>query len=113
MNLKYRFSKLFKALSDPTRLEILVLLSIRPHCVCELVNIIGSSQPTISRHLQVLTEAGITVYKKNKSFIIYKLSPQDEFIAKVIEVFLEEIKKQSLYQHIAAKTTMVSEFLNP
>ncbi|KUJ97448.1 MAG: hypothetical protein XD42_0913, partial [Thermodesulfobacterium sp. 37_54] len=45
MNKMYQFSKLFKALSDPTRLEIIVYLSIRPHCVCELVNLIGSSQP--------------------------------------------------------------------
>jgi ArsR family transcriptional regulator len=47
-----RFTKVLKALSDPTRLEIVALLSFRPHCVCELVNIIGFSQPTISRHLR-------------------------------------------------------------
>lgn len=111
MNKMYQFSKLFKALSDPTRLEIIVYLSIRPHCVCELVNLIGSSQPTVSRHLQVLTEAGITSYHKSKTFIIYKLSPRDDFVAKVIKELLEEMKKQSLYTGLSARTTLESEFV--
>jgi len=89
-----RLTKVLKALSDPTRLEIVALLSFRPHCVCELVNIIGFSQPTISRHLQVLTDAGITSFEKPKFFIIYKLSPKDEFTHKILDTLLEELKKR-------------------
>jgi|GEM_PF-355460 len=107
-----RLSKVLRALSDPTRLEIVVLLSFRPHCVCELVNIIGFSQPTISRHLQVLTEAGIISFERSKSFIIYKLSPKDEFIHRILDTLLEEIKKQGLYDVIITKTTPNSQFLS-
>jgi len=107
-----RLSKVLRALSDPTRLEIVVLLSFRPHCVCELVNIIGFSQPTISRHLQVLTEAGIISFERSKSFIIYKLSPKDEFIHRILDTLLEEIKKQGLYDVIIPKTTPNSLFLS-
>jgi ArsR family transcriptional regulator len=91
-----RLTKVLKALSDPTRLEIVALLSFRPHCVCELVNIIGFSQPTISRHLQVLTDARITSFEKSKFFIIYKLSPKDEFTYKILDTLLEELKKTRL-----------------
>lgn len=106
-----RLTKVLKALSDPTRLEIVALLSFRPHCVCELVNIIGFSQPTISRHLQVLTDAGITSFEKSKFFIIYKLSPKDEFTYKILDTLLEELKKQGLYDEIISKTTPSSQFL--
>jgi len=106
-----RLTKVLKALSDPTRLEIVALLSFRPHCVCELVNIIGFSQPTISRHLQVLTDAGITFFEKSKFFIIYKLFPKDEFTHKILDTLLEELKKQGLYDEIISKTTPSSQFL--
>jgi ArsR family transcriptional regulator len=106
-----RLTKVLKALSDPTRLEIVALLSFRPHCVCELVNIIGFSQPTISRHLQVLTDARITSFEKSKFFIIYKLSPKDEFTYKILDTLLEELKKQGLYDEIISKTTPDSQFL--
>jgi ArsR family transcriptional regulator len=106
-----RLTKVLKALSDPTRVEIVALLSFRPHCVCELVNIIGFSQPTISRHLQVLTDAGITSFERSKFFIIYKLSPKDEFTYKILDTLLEELKKQGLYDEIISKTTPNSRFL--
>ncbi len=107
-----RITKVLKAFSDPTRLEIVALLSFRPHCVCELVNIIGFSQPTISRHLQVLTEAGITSFEKSKYFIVYKLSPKDKFIHRILDTLLEEMKKQGLHDAIISKTTPSSKFLS-
>jgi ArsR family transcriptional regulator len=106
-----RLTKVLKAFSDPTRLEIVALISFRPHCVCELVNIIGFSQSTISRHLRVLTDTRITSFEKSKFFIIYKLSPKDEFTYKILDTLLEELKKQSLYDEIISKTTANSQFL--
>ena len=106
-----RLTKGLKALSDPTRVEIVALLSFRSNCVCELVNIIGFSQPTISRHLQVLTDAGTTSFEKSKFFIIYKLSPKEEFAQKILTALLKELKKQGLYDEIIYKTTPNSQFL--
>ncbi len=56
-----RLIRAFKALSDPTRLEILRLLrgQAGPTCVCDLVGHFDLSQPTISHHLRVLREAGL------------------------------------------------------
>ena len=50
----------FKALADPTRLEILRLVGAQsgPTCVCDIVAHFDRSQPTISHHLKVLREAG-------------------------------------------------------
>jgi ArsR family transcriptional regulator len=98
-------SKVLKALSDKTRLKIITLLSYRPHCVCELSEIIGYSQPTISRHLQILAEAGIVKFKKEKFFIIYYLAPQNDFIEKILNIIMEKIKEKSLYKEFISKTT--------
>lgn len=51
----------FKALADPTRLEILWLIAaqVEPICACDVVARFDLSQPTISHHLKVLTEAGL------------------------------------------------------
>ena len=56
-----RLIRAFKALSDPTRLEMLRLLrgQAGPTCVCDLVDHFHLSQPTISHHLRVLREAGL------------------------------------------------------
>ena len=56
-----RLVKAFRALADPTRLEILRLLAAQPGpcCVCDVVEHFHLSQPTISHHLKVLREAGL------------------------------------------------------
>lgn len=51
----------FKAIADPVRLQILSRLSGAPDgvCVCDVVDGLDRSQPTISHHLKILTEAGL------------------------------------------------------
>ena len=67
----------FKALSDPTRLELFRLVSAQPQavCVCDLVDHFDLSQPTISHHLKVLREAGLLRMKKTGIWAFYE--PQD------------------------------------
>ncbi len=52
----------FKLLADPTRLRILSLIANAPNgemCACDLPAAMGRSQPTVSHHLSLLTEAGL------------------------------------------------------
>lgn len=102
----YTLTKTFKVLSDPTRLSILILLSVRPHCVCELAQILEISQPSISKHLQMLFDAGFITFKKKKNFIIYYLSPKDDFIREVLTFVLERLKDHSIYTEIVKKTSL-------
>ena len=51
--------KILDALSDPTRLELLEYLSGGERCVCEILPAFSRSQSTISKHLNILHEAGI------------------------------------------------------
>lgn len=55
-------SKLFKAVADPARLQILALVGAADQgemCACDFTDALGLSQPTVSHHLRILTEAGL------------------------------------------------------
>jgi ArsR family transcriptional regulator len=68
----------FKALADPTRLEILRLVAAQagPVCVCDIVDRFQLSQPTISHHLRLLREAGFLRDSKRGIFSFYELDPE-------------------------------------
>ncbi len=67
-------SKVFKALSDRPRQEILQLLEQQQHTVGEIVSKFNLSQPTISRHLSVLKEADLVVDQRRGQNVIYRLN---------------------------------------
>lgn len=67
---------LFRALGDPGRLRLLSLLAAQPGgeaCVCNLTEPLGLSQPTVSHHLKVLTEAGLLERERRATWIYYRL----------------------------------------
>lgn len=67
----------FKALCDPTRLRMLVLLSCEGElCVCELTHALVEIQPKISRHLAQLREIGAVVDRRQGQWIYYRLNPK-------------------------------------
>ena len=68
------YLKVMKALSDPTRVKILKILQLRELCVCEIRFLLGFSQPTISKHLKILEDAGLVESHKDKMWVNYKLS---------------------------------------
>ena len=69
-----RFAPVFKALSDPTRQKIILMLEGKARTVTEIVNFFNLSQPTISRHLSVLKNAGLVEAEKKRQNVFYRLS---------------------------------------
>ncbi|HZF14217.1 MAG TPA: metalloregulator ArsR/SmtB family transcription factor [Thermoanaerobaculia bacterium] len=67
-------TKVFKALSDGTRQEILRLLENHQRTVGEIVGNFNLSQPTISRHLSVLKEADLVLDQRQGQNVIYRLN---------------------------------------
>jgi ArsR family transcriptional regulator len=68
----------FKVLSDPVRLRLLSMIanaSAGEACVCDLVEPIGRSQPTISHHLSVLVDAGLVEREKRGRWAWYRAVP--------------------------------------
>lgn len=68
------YIKVMKALSDPTRVKILKILQLKGLCVCEIRSLLGFSQPTISKHLKILEDAGVVVSHKDKMWVNYQLA---------------------------------------
>jgi len=64
---------LFAALADTTRLRLLNLMADREVCVCHFVEILGQSQPKISRHLAYLRNAGIVVARREGKWMHYSI----------------------------------------
>jgi ArsR family transcriptional regulator len=64
----------FKALSDPTRREILKLLRNGPRTSGEIAEKFPSAWATISRHLAVLRDAGLILSERNGQQIVYELN---------------------------------------
>ncbi|NQV47111.1 MAG: metalloregulator ArsR/SmtB family transcription factor [Rhodospirillaceae bacterium] len=63
-----------RALAEPTRLRLLALCSSGDLTVSELVSILGQSQPRVSRHLKLLSEAGLLERIREGSWVFYRLA---------------------------------------
>ncbi len=68
-----RYAPVFKALSDPTRQKIVLMLEGRARTVSEVVEFFNLSQPTISRHLAVLKNTGLVESDKKGQNVFYRL----------------------------------------
>jgi ArsR family transcriptional regulator len=67
-------ARIFKALGHPTRIGIVEMLAAGERCVCEIVPAFEDSQATISRHLDVLLQAGIVERHRDGVKMIYRLA---------------------------------------
>jgi ArsR family transcriptional regulator len=66
----------FKALSDPNRLRILKALQARVLCVCEIRQLLGLANSTVSQHLSILKEAGFILEEKEGKWVNYRIHPR-------------------------------------
>lgn len=67
-------AKLFKALSEPMRIEILKAIKKEETCACDVLRKLPISQPTLSHHMKVLVEAGLVHVRKDGSWMRYSLN---------------------------------------
>ena len=67
---------ILSALSDQTRFAAMRLLyDGDEHCVCELMRVIGATQSRMSRHMQVLKQAGLVVDRRDAQWVRYRMNP--------------------------------------
>ena len=71
--MKY-FISVMKAFSDPNRVKIVKMLQHKTMCVCEIQAILQIAQPTVSKHLKILENAGVVAYSKDGLWINYFLA---------------------------------------
>lgn len=71
--IQFDMEQFFQALGDNTRLRLLNLMGEQEICVCYLVEILGSPQPKISRHLAYLRGAGIVAARRDGKWMHYRI----------------------------------------
>ncbi|HEY4580648.1 MAG TPA: metalloregulator ArsR/SmtB family transcription factor [Candidatus Acidoferrales bacterium] len=87
--------QLFRALADRTRLRLLNLVADREICVCYFVEILGVSQPKISRHLAYLRRAGLVAARREGKWMHYRLAlPADAAAAGVLRETLRHLRRK-------------------
>jgi ArsR family transcriptional regulator len=94
-NKPFAVDLLFRALADPTRLRLLNLIADREICVCYFVEILGISQPKISRHLAYLRRAGIAAARRQGRWMHYRLvTPQDTAASSILKETLKHLRER-------------------
>jgi ArsR family transcriptional regulator, arsenate/arsenite/antimonite-responsive transcriptional repressor len=90
---RYDLANLFAALSDRTRLRLLNLMNGREVCVCYFVEILGQSQPKVSRHLAYLRRAGIVRARREGKWMHYRIErPDDAGAAAILDATLDSLR---------------------
>ena len=85
----------FQALGDSTRLRLLNLMGDGEVCVCYFVEILGESQPKISRHLAYLRRAGIVTARRDGKWMHYRIAmPPNQGAAKVLRQIFQWFQQE-------------------
>jgi ArsR family transcriptional regulator len=90
---------IFRALGDPTRLRIIHLLRAMELAVGEIAQVVGQSQPRVSRHVRILAEAGLVERRKEGNWVFLRLG-KDAALAPYLALFdrIEPSQAEHLWQ---------------
>lgn len=93
-----QFVDLFKALSDETRLRIVILLSEKELCVCQIEAALGLPQVKVSRHLTILRYTGLVNCRRDGLWIYYSLAkPKNKLEQTLFTCFRQCLKKEKFF----------------
>ena len=84
----------FKVLSDENRVRIILMLKIRPLCVCEIHEALNIALSTISAHLKLMKNAGMVDDAKDGRWVIYDLVRGKSFVDGLIDSLENKLRKE-------------------
>lgn len=94
-NISSKMETFFTALADKTRLRLLNLMREDEVCVCFFTEVLGDSQPKISRHLAYLRNSGLVESRRDGKWMHYRISmPEDAGQQKILRETLEWLASQ-------------------
>lgn len=70
------YTQMFKALSDETRLRIIMMLTEEELCACKILEAFKITQPTLSYHMRILMQCGIVIGKRKGTWMFYHLNQE-------------------------------------
>ena len=92
-----KITRTLKLLSDPTRLRIMLLLSKKELCVCQIMGVLEISQCLISKNLHLLSAAGFLEERKEGKLVFYSLSKDiSDIHSRMISLMTEALKGDTI-----------------
>ncbi len=104
------FIKVMRALSDPNRVKLIKMLQRKSMCVCEIQAALGIAQPTVSKHLKILVDAGLVDYKKDGLWVNYFLTDgsSSPYAASLLGNMKHWLEDDNEIQELAKKLPMIN-----
>jgi ArsR family transcriptional regulator len=103
---QFDLERFFQALGDRTRLRLVNLMGDQEICVCYFVEILGSPQPKISRHLAYLRRAGIVTARREGKWMHYRIAmPPHIGATQILRQTLAALKEEKAMQADRARLT--------
>ena len=84
-------AELFKVFADSTRMKIIYALLEEELCVCDIANIVGTTQSAISHQLRLLKQSKLVKFRREGKIIFYSLD--DDHIAEIVKKGSEHIEE--------------------
>jgi len=89
--LLYDLAELYKIFGDTTRIKILYVLHEAEMCVCDIAQLLGSSQSAISHQLRVLKQAKLVKYRREGKTVFYSLA--DDHVRMILNQGMEHVEE--------------------
>lgn len=93
-----QYVDLFKAFAEETRLRIILLLSEKELCVCQIEEALGLSQVKVSRHLTILRYVGLVKCRREGTWVYYSLAePKNKIVENLFKSFIKHLRKEKFF----------------
>lgn len=87
----YDVAEFFKVFADSTRMKIIYALMENELCVCDIANIVNTTQSAISHQLRILKQEKLVKFRKDGKVVYYSLD--DEHISQIVKIGSEHINE--------------------
>jgi ArsR family transcriptional regulator len=106
-----KLERIMKLLSDSNRIRILMLLTRRELCVCQIMGVLGVSQPLVSRNLKLLGDAGFLEERKDGKLVFYSIkNKMDPLNARLTGLLKETLKDDRILSEDLSSLRDCEEF---
>ncbi|MCX5752543.1 MAG: metalloregulator ArsR/SmtB family transcription factor [Candidatus Krumholzibacteria bacterium] len=101
-----------KALADRQRIRILMLLKGRELCVCQIISVFDLAPSTISKHLSILSSAGLVEHRKDGRWAYYRLpsGSGDPMIRSSLQWVVESLRRDGVIEEDARKISKILKY---
>ncbi|UCB44901.1 MAG: winged helix-turn-helix transcriptional regulator [Spirochaetota bacterium] len=99
---------LFKILGDENRLRILLMLNVRPLCVCEINEVLDIALSTISQHLKLMKSSGYITDHKEGRWVIYSMNSENDLVKRVMGFLEKELIDDERFMRDRSKIASIT-----